>query len=205
MTRIGLPAGHRPRCLGPELSSYADRTLPAAALQVWDRHLVACMSCRQAVDAERRMLSSLRSSAGPALPGDLRAMLLSVAYCTGDDSARLATAGPDRMPAAQLPVVDRSAPAQHRSAVRATVFAGLAAGASAAAAWSLAVSGSALTSPAPASPSSGTAVQRSGAATTFSATMVSRSLRPVQQQAEPMPASGPFVSVVRSHSAQSTP
>ena len=47
-----------------------------------------------------------------------------------------------------IPVVDRTAPALHRSAVWATVFAGLAAGASAAAAWSFAVVGTPLAPPA---------------------------------------------------------
>ena len=82
----GSPAPMR-RCLGPELSAYADRAMARRDLLQWDRHLVACTVCRQAVDAERRLLAALRASAGPAVPGDLRAMLLSL-------GAR-AEAGPD--------------------------------------------------------------------------------------------------------------
>jgi hypothetical protein len=124
--------------------------MDAASLQHWDRHLVACTSCRAAVDAERRMLSSLRAPAGAALPRDLRSMLLAVASESMSEQpssrARRAPVAVPQVPvapvrAAPVPVLDRSAPALHRSVVRATVYAGLAAGATAAAAWSLAITG----------------------------------------------------------------
>jgi anti-sigma factor RsiW len=206
MSRIGMPAGHRPRCLGAELSAYADRTLPAAELSAWDRHLIACMSCRQHVDTERRMLSSLRTSSCPDLPGDLRSMLLSLAAGAQEGPSQPEHQRPVRMPVAPVPVVERGAPALHRSAVRATLFAGLAAGASAAAAWSFAVSGSGITSPAPASPSPGAAVERARpVGATFSTSLTSRSLSPTGQVAVLRTGSAPVVSGVRHHSAQSTP
>lgn len=132
------------------------------ALLLWDRHVVACACCRAAVAQERRVLMALRAPAAPAVPGDLRGMLLALA----DEAARerprgasdpstassAASRTPDRahrghraapalppVPVAPIPVVDRGMPALHRSARRATVFAGLAAGATAAAAWGVAV------------------------------------------------------------------
>ena len=167
-----MPGAHPRRCLGPELSAYADRALAPVELRAWDRHLVSCGGCRQAVEAERRMLSSLRRAGGPEVPGDLRAMLLSLASGAGSEAA------PSTPP---VPVVDRCAPALHRSAVRATVCAGLAAGASAAAAWSLAVAGAPPTPPAPAVATPGTAVQRTGPAVSsfMRASLMRASLGPV--------------------------
>jgi hypothetical protein len=162
----GLPHARPGRCLGPELSAYADRSLCPEELTLWDRHLVACTACRCAVESERRMLAALRSPATPALPSALRASLLSLATAAEPAGPRqpasprrsgllgAAAASPVVPPvprrtgpgaaAPPLPVVPRSAPALHRSPVRATVFAGLAAGATAAAAWSLAVVGAPL-------------------------------------------------------------
>ena len=67
MSRI--PSGPRPlqRCLGPELTAYADRALPPAELRSWDRHLVACTCCRQAVEAEKRVLGAAELLAGGGL------------------------------------------------------------------------------------------------------------------------------------------
>jgi hypothetical protein len=185
VTRSTLGRGRERRCLGPELTAYADRVLCPDELRSWDLHLVACTACRQAVEAERRVLAALRGSTGPAVPSDLRAVLLSMASTaaspevaspaprsalptgssTGFPNGSYAAAWaaepqPLRIPPPPVPVVDRCAPAQHRSVMRATVFAGLAAGASAAAAWSFAVVGTPLvpTGPAPVTP--GTAVQR---------------------------------------------
>ena len=156
MSTFGMPTGrpsaHRGRCLGPELTAYADRTMDPATLQHWDRHLVACTCCRHAVESERRMLQSLRAPAGACLPGDLRSLLLSLASepsPAAPTSAPAVPVAPVPVRAAPVPVVDRGTPALHRSPVRATVLAGLAAGATAAAAWSLAVSGGSLTSPTP--------------------------------------------------------
>lgn len=207
MTRSTHGRGRERRCLGPELTAYADRALCPDELRSWDLHLVACTACRQAVDAERRMLAALRGSAGPAVPSDLRAVLLSMAsgavpsphvapstsrsassagsYAAGGAALVTASEGPPvsvglrdaivgrrhtagwpaepqplRIPPPPVPVVDRCAPAQHRSVMRATVFAGLAAGASAAAAWSFAVVGTPLAPTGPAAATPGTAVQR---------------------------------------------
>lgn len=115
------------------LSAYADRSLPAATLLACDRHVAICPGCREAVDAERRLLSSLRTAATPLLSSRLESALLDLAVCPAPGAPRLRP-----LP---LAVVGRSAPAMHRSPVRAAMLASLAAGASAAAAWSVGVSG----------------------------------------------------------------
>lgn len=115
------------------LSSYADRSLPAATLLACDRHVAICPGCRVAVDAERRLLSSLRTAATPLLSSRLESALLDLAVYPAPAARR-------RRPR-PLTVVGRSAPAMHRSPVRAAMLASLAAGASAAAAWSVGVSG----------------------------------------------------------------
>ncbi|MGZ6825056.1 MAG: hypothetical protein ACXVF9_21555 [Blastococcus sp.] len=140
----------------------------------WDRHVLTCACCRAAVAEERRVLAALRAPAQPTVPGDLRGMLLALAAdpsATGLPSgapgspdrsgaegavrASDAAAGhgrdgfPTSIPVAPVRVVDRGTPAMHRSARRATVFAGLAAGATAAAAWGVAMTGA--TAPVPGS------------------------------------------------------
>jgi hypothetical protein len=121
------------RHLEEMLSPYADRSLSAAALLACDQHVSICPGCRGAVDAERRLLSSLRTAATPGLSSRLEWALLDLAV----HPAPLASAsGPS-----PLAVMARSAPAMYRSPMRAAVLASLVAGASAAAAWSLGVSG----------------------------------------------------------------
>ena len=115
------------------LSAYADRRLPAATLLVCDQHVAICPGCRDAVDAERRLLSSLRTAGTPELPSRLESALRDLAI------SAVPTVPTSR--AVPLAVVSRSAPALHRSPVRAALLASLAAGASAAAAWSVGVSG----------------------------------------------------------------
>lgn len=128
-TRSALASRH----LDEMLSAYADRSLPAATLLACDRHVAICPGCRDAVEAERRLLSSLRSDATPELPSGLESALLCLAvYAVPTVPTR---------PPSPLVVVGRSAPAMHRSPVRAALLASLAAGASAAAAWSVGVSG----------------------------------------------------------------
>jgi hypothetical protein len=134
--------------------------MDAATLLRWDRHVVTCGCCRAAVEGERRVLAALRSPTSSPVPRDLRGMLLAMASQpagpeTGSSSRSAHVVPP--VPVAPVRVVDRGAPALHRSARRATVYAGLAAGATAAAAWSLVISGGALTSP---SPTVSPAVQR---------------------------------------------
>lgn len=265
MTRSTHGRGRERRCLGPELTAYADRALCPDELRSWDLHLVACTACRQAVDAERRMLAALRGSAGPAVPSDLRAVLLSMAsaadsaapvaspsasqsasstssHAAGAAALVAASEGPPvsvgrrdaivgrhhtaawalepqplRIPPPPVPVVDRCAPAQHRSVMRATVFAGLAAGASAAAAWSFAVAGTPLapTGPAPATP--GTAVQRARPATpastsasfgssSFGASLRARAALPASATTVVFGGAGrPVVSGAKRGSAESLP
>ena len=130
---LGIRSVVAVRHLDALLSAYADRSLPAATLLACDRHVAICHGCRVAVDAERRMLSSMRSAATPALSSRLESALLGVAVLA-------VPTVPTRRPS-PLAVVDRAAPAMHRSPVRAALLASLVAGAAAAAAWSVGVSG----------------------------------------------------------------
>jgi hypothetical protein len=174
-----------------------------ATLLQWDRHVVGCQCCRAAVDQERRVLSALRSSAGSPVPGDLRGMLLALATqvpspSPGGSSTPRAPMLPP-IPAAPVRVVDRGAPALHRSAGRATVYAGLAAGATAAAALSLVVSGG-LTSTNPTAPP---VVQRAKPVSPGFATAAFTV--PGLGGASSRPSATPSVGTVRGRSAQSTP
>jgi RNA polymerase sigma factor (sigma-70 family) len=75
----GVAGGHpmnRSRCLGDLVGDYVEAALPQSEQLSWDRHLVACTSCRGAADLERRVRATLRS--GPAVSDELRAMLLAV-------------------------------------------------------------------------------------------------------------------------------
>lgn len=134
--------------------AYVDRALPPAVLHLYDRHLVACMMCRAAADQERKIVAALRADAR-ALPGTLRSSLMSLAAGPAPEPTQgpgpripigpLAARGGGRgalSPGAPEPLstVSPSAPALHRSPMRAAVVASLAAGASVAAAWGLAVS-----------------------------------------------------------------
>ena len=119
------------------LSPYADRSLPAATLLACDRHVLICPGCLAAVEAERRLLTSLRTAATPGLSSRLASSLLDLAEhpvgpLTGGGSVR----GPS-----PLALMGQSAPAMYRSPLRATLLASLVAGASAAPAWSLGVNG----------------------------------------------------------------
>jgi len=115
------------------LSAYADRSLPAATLLACDQHVAICPGCLDAVGAERRLLNSLRTAVTPGLPRRLDSALRDLAVHAVSPAP---TSGPS-----PLPLVGRAAPAMHRSPVRAAMLASLAAGASAAAAWSLGVTG----------------------------------------------------------------
>lgn len=193
----------RGRCLGDQLTAYADRAMDDATLLRWDRHVVGCQCCRAAVDEERRVLSALRSSTGSPVPGDLRSMLLALATelptaaLEGPGAGR--ASGPPPVPVAPVRVVDRGTPALHRSAGRATVYAGLAAGATAAAALSLVVTGG-LTSTNPTAPP---AVQRAKPVTPGFAT-AAFTVRGLGGSAS-TPSGTPSVGTVRGRSAQSTP
>ena len=159
------------RHLGLQVNAYVDRRLDATALRAFDQHLVVCLVCRHAADEERRLLASLRSGPTPGFSADLHSMLLALAVPTSGDSGSLLSdpaptaeqpapglGGPSfparrsmsappipRAPASvrqlRVPTVPPAAPALHRSPRRAAMVAGLAAGASAAAAIGLAVVG----------------------------------------------------------------
>ncbi|MFC8502909.1 anti-sigma factor family protein [Pedococcus sp. NPDC057267] len=226
MTRLGLVGGPAPRggrCLGDRLTAYADRAMDAASLLHWDRHLVACTRCRALVEQERRVLDALRAPACSAVPGDLRSLLLAVAEqalgpesaaviaptASGRGASRAGSAGPHFLPpvpVAPVPVVDRSAPALHRSVRRATVFAGIAAGATAAAAWGLVVTGGSAAPSSPTTPAS-PAVQRTRSAQPGFATaaFTVRGLGSSAGTAASVRNVGPTVSGARQRSAESTP
>ncbi|EWT01102.1 hypothetical protein N865_11825, partial [Intrasporangium oryzae NRRL B-24470] len=131
--------------------AYVDRALPPAILHVYDRHLVCCALCRAAADQERRIVASLRADTG-GVPQGLRSALMSLVAEPAAAPAEPSRSGPRiplpprgfRMPStpsyAPVPTVAPSAPALHRSPMRAAVVASIAAGASVAAAWGLALS-----------------------------------------------------------------
>jgi hypothetical protein len=121
------------RHLEEMLSPYADRSLCASTLLACDQHVSICPGCRAAADGERRLLRSLRTAATPGLSTRLELALLDLA---GQEVPPALTRGPS-----SLAVMSTSAPAVYRSPMRAAVLAGLVAGASAAAAWSLGVNG----------------------------------------------------------------
>lgn len=128
--------------------AYVDRALPPALLHLYDRHLVCCTMCRAAADQERRIVASLRSDTG--VPLSLRTSLMGLASTSPAEPAPAST-GPRiplppigfRMPSTPsydpVPTVRPTAPALHRSPMRAAVVASIAAGASVAAAWGLTV------------------------------------------------------------------
>jgi len=143
-----------------QVRAYVDRTLPPAILHVFDRHVVTCVTCRAAADQERRIIATLRADSA-FVPGSLRSSLMGLAATAPLDSeptrhpgpriplgplasltpgSRALSAGAALTPSLPVPTVAPTAPALHRSPMRAAVAASLAAGASVAAAWGLAVS-----------------------------------------------------------------
>lgn len=147
------------RHLGDSVSAYVDRRLDAATMLAYDRHVTVCIGCRYAVDQERALLASLRSAPQPGPSMTLHQLLLGLGgpdpegSRTPADGSRLAPApaGSGRRPT-RVATVAPTAPAQHLSPRRATMLAGMAASASAVAAWCLATAvapTAAVTSPAP--------------------------------------------------------
>lgn len=151
-----------PGHLTDELSEYAAGRLPDARALHWDRHLVACETCRASVAVERRLQAVL--TAGPSMPSSLRTTLIAMgadlstgsmpgAFPAQSASARVPTGRgvpgvPDvpqapfglTLPTAYaLPTVRPTSPPLHRSPLRSAVMATVVAGASAAAAWGLGV------------------------------------------------------------------
>ncbi|MEO7422350.1 MAG: hypothetical protein ABIU87_08140 [Ornithinibacter sp.] len=126
------------RCLDEDLGDYAGGRLEPVRRRRWDLHLVTCRGCARAVEDERRLQAAFAGA--PSMPGDLRAALLALA---GGHAFRDAAEGDPEPPPVRrrdpLLVLSPGAPPCHRSALRATVIAAAAAGASAAAALSLTV------------------------------------------------------------------
>jgi hypothetical protein len=136
-----------------QVRAYVDRALPPALLHVYDRHLVCCTICRHAADQERRIVAALRSDT--SVPTSLRSSLIGLAASPPPMEEPLQPSGyripsvplpppGSRMPSGAsyepVPTVRPTAPPLHRSPMRAAVVASIAAGASVAAAWGLAVS-----------------------------------------------------------------
>ncbi len=119
------------RCLDDELSEYAAGRLPAARAHAWERHLAVCDLCAVGLERERRLRAAL--AGGPSMPGELRTTLMALGRSLEEEA-------PARAPS-PLALLAPSAPPCHRSPLRATVVAAAAAGVSAAAAWSLTVTG----------------------------------------------------------------
>jgi hypothetical protein len=86
----------------------------------------------------------------PGAPGSPDRSAAEGAVRASDDAAHGRDGFAPSIPVAPVRVVDRGTPAMHRSARRATVFAGLAAGATAAAAWGVAMTGATAPLPGPA-------------------------------------------------------
>ncbi len=124
--------------------AYVDRALPAPMLHAYDKHLVCCAVCRALADQERRIVATLRADTG--VPTGLRSALIGLAASADSTSVPQVPRPPVgfRMPPSAMPdpvpTVPPTSPALHRSPMRAAVVASLAAGASVAAAWGLAVS-----------------------------------------------------------------
>lgn len=150
MIRPG-PIGARPApvgCPDEDLPDYVADRLGDAERRRFERHLVACAACRDAVLGERRLRARLASGA-PSLPSGLHSHLLAL----GGPRERGAPALPVAWGAGpSLAVLAPTSPPCHRSALRSAVVAAAAAGASAAAAWTLSVAGGAAPSPVSPSP-----------------------------------------------------
>lgn len=153
------------RHLGADVRAYVERTMSPPHLAALDRHLVACGVCRYAAEQERRLVASLRHGSTPLASADLQLMLMSLASGPSPlraDPTHTDGGGAPAVPVAplaarqrRLATVAASAPPLHRSPRRAAAFAGLAAGASAAAVFGLSVGAPATANggsgPAPAS------------------------------------------------------
>ncbi|MFW5472247.1 hypothetical protein ACOCJ5_02965 [Knoellia sp. CPCC 206450] len=129
---IGLP---RPvRCRLDEIPDYVSGHLSPQRSDAWDHHLITCVNCQHAVAAERR-LQALLSTGCPSMPGSLHAQLVALASSTAAPVVDRTGAHPP------LEMVPPSAPPAHRSPLRSAALATAAAGATAAVAWSLTVTG----------------------------------------------------------------
>ncbi len=132
---------HRLACLGGELPEYAAGRLPDARMRVWDRHLVSCIGCAQAV-AEERRLQAVLAEGIPSLPASLHGALLAMSAHSQTSGGQVPPTSSPLPPVRPLLTLAPTAPPCHRSVLRSAVIAAVAASAGAAAAWSLGVSGS---------------------------------------------------------------
>jgi hypothetical protein len=142
-----MTAPSRVRCLDDELGEYVSGRLAIEREWAWDRHLVACRLCSQAVADERRLRAALAGA--PSMPGDLRASLIDLGRTLLVEPA---PAAERRCSSTRPALLPPGAPPCHRSPLRATMIAAAAAGVSAAAAWSLTVAGAPTVRPAPVTP-----------------------------------------------------
>ncbi|MCE1179390.1 MAG: hypothetical protein LWW86_10255 [Micrococcales bacterium] len=137
-------------CLGEVVHDYALRALPAPQLLRWDRHVAVCLHCQSAVAAETRLITALRGG-GPRPSSSLQASLVALAASMPPPVPLPTPAQQAPLSAAPLPTIAPTAPALHHSPLRAAAIATMAAGATAAAAWSVGVLGAGaqagLTSP----------------------------------------------------------
>ena len=124
--------------LGANVRAYVDGALDERTLMEFDRHLVACMVCFDAVQRERQLVSSLRRGATPDVSAGLESLLLGLGAVPTEPPAAVSPRVLPTVPTMRLAIVAPSAPAQHHSPRRAAFLATVAAGATAAAAWSLA-------------------------------------------------------------------
>ncbi|GAA4120377.1 hypothetical protein GCM10022415_21910 [Knoellia locipacati] len=129
-----IPFSRSVRCRLDEVPDYVSGHLSEQRAAAWDRHLISCVNCQHAVAGERR-LQSLLASGCPSMPGSLHAQLVALA------SSMAGPAVPQTAERAPLEMVPPSAPPAHRSPLRSAAFATAAAGATAAVAWTLSVSG----------------------------------------------------------------
>ena len=146
------------RHLGMQVSAYVDARLDASTMRAFDQHLIACRVCLHSAEQERRILASLRTGATPGLSAGMQSMLLGLAAPAHSAAAQDLHGGIPAIPVAPranqrlrvpVPTVPPASPALHRSPRRAAMLAGLAAGASAAAAIGLAVAGPGVVGPSP--------------------------------------------------------
>ena len=120
--------------LGADVRAYADGALDAGTLLRHDRHLVACVTCYDAVRRERELLAALRCGPTPPVSAGLEAMLMSLADRPSALTPSVMLPAPSPV---QLRTVAPASPALHHSPRRSAALATAAAGAAAAVAWGL--------------------------------------------------------------------
>jgi hypothetical protein len=152
--------------LGENVRAYVDAALDGRALLAFDRHLVACVSCYDAVQRERRLVAALRQGPTPGVSSGLEAMLLSLGATRSEVPGGTRLEAPFPLVTSTLRTVAPASPALHHSPRRSAALAALAAGASAAVAWSLASVAPAASPPRRVVPASASVVEAPSSETT---------------------------------------